>query len=238
MNLSKKSNQNGFSVIEGILLIVILALIVGTGWYVWHVQQNTKKISEETAKQSQPTKRSYTPSYAKNSETGMTHYHNALGKFTFDYPSNWISMAQNDHNCQHKENRYVGVGPNSKSVENCGGGPKLSVSQVTVVSVKGDNTQSTAVVFLNGQQSGWTKLQQSAITVDGVKGMQYSGTAKGQTFFEDEYPDGSNVKMDVFYTNGNTYIAQYTQYPATSNLGPTMDETAAFDNIIDSLKFN
>jgi hypothetical protein len=49
----KKLDQNGFSAIEAVLLFVIIIIVGGTGYFVWHAKQNTDKTLSETAK-SQP----------------------------------------------------------------------------------------------------------------------------------------------------------------------------------------
>jgi hypothetical protein len=40
--------QNGFAVIESLLILVIVAIIGGTGWFVWHSKQQTDKTLSET----------------------------------------------------------------------------------------------------------------------------------------------------------------------------------------------
>jgi hypothetical protein len=49
----KNLNQSGFSAIEAVLLVVIVAIIGGTGYFVWHAKQNTDKSLNDTAN-SQP----------------------------------------------------------------------------------------------------------------------------------------------------------------------------------------
>lgn len=49
----KKSNQSGFAAVEALLIVVILAIVGGTGYFVWHAKQNTDKSLTDTAS-SQP----------------------------------------------------------------------------------------------------------------------------------------------------------------------------------------
>jgi Tfp pilus assembly protein PilE len=53
-----KLNQKGFTLIEGLLIIIALALIVFTGYYVWHSQSQSNKTynSAATISQSSPAK--------------------------------------------------------------------------------------------------------------------------------------------------------------------------------------
>ena len=44
-----KDNQNGFSALEGLLILVILAIISFTGYYVWHTRQATTKTYASTS---------------------------------------------------------------------------------------------------------------------------------------------------------------------------------------------
>lgn len=47
-------SQKGFSAVELLLLTIAIALIAGTGFYVWHVKQNIDKTNNQTAFDSQP----------------------------------------------------------------------------------------------------------------------------------------------------------------------------------------
>ena len=50
----KKFNKNsGFTVIEGLLILVILVIIGSTGWYVWHSQKNADKTYDSSSDTSQ-----------------------------------------------------------------------------------------------------------------------------------------------------------------------------------------
>jgi type II secretory pathway component PulJ len=40
--------QSGFAVVESLLILVIVAIIGGTGWFVWHSKQQTDKTLSET----------------------------------------------------------------------------------------------------------------------------------------------------------------------------------------------
>lgn len=230
----KKMSQTGFSVVEALLILIIVAIVAGTGWYVWHVQQNTNKLADDSVKQSQPANVSLGPTYTDDSAKGTVHYHNALGKFRLDYPASWVHQNDNDPACKDANTRDLEIGPNNASVALCG--KDGTVSQVQVISLKGNQTNS-GVVLLKGHPKGWTDLQTSTVTADGITGTFYCGTAKGQVQGIGSYPDDAYVYENVWYTNGNTYIATYTQYPKSSKTGPTMDEDAVFNKIIASLKF-
>jgi hypothetical protein len=48
-----KRIQNGFTVIEGLLILVIVGIIGGTGWYVWHSQKQVDKTLGSAGQTSQ-----------------------------------------------------------------------------------------------------------------------------------------------------------------------------------------
>lgn len=48
-----KKFQHGFTVIEGLLILVIVGIIAGTGWYVWNAQDKANKNLDSAAKSSQ-----------------------------------------------------------------------------------------------------------------------------------------------------------------------------------------
>jgi type II secretory pathway pseudopilin PulG len=51
-----KKTQNGFSVIEGLLIVVIVSMLAAVGWYVWHSQKQVDKTYSQTANSSAVTK--------------------------------------------------------------------------------------------------------------------------------------------------------------------------------------
>jgi hypothetical protein len=47
-----KKNQKGFSALEGLLIVVIVGMLGGVGWYVWHSQQQVDKTYFQTSNSS------------------------------------------------------------------------------------------------------------------------------------------------------------------------------------------
>jgi hypothetical protein len=60
-------NQQGFTVIEGLLIFVILIIIGGTGWYVWHSQNQANNTYSQTTNSTAAPK---STSSDKNTSTG------------------------------------------------------------------------------------------------------------------------------------------------------------------------
>lgn len=49
-----KSGQRGFTVVETLLVLILLAIIGFTGYYVWHTQKNTNSTYNNSAKLNSP----------------------------------------------------------------------------------------------------------------------------------------------------------------------------------------
>jgi type II secretory pathway pseudopilin PulG len=47
-----KRTQRGFSAVEALLLVIIIGILVGVGWYVWHSQKQVDKTYSQTANSS------------------------------------------------------------------------------------------------------------------------------------------------------------------------------------------
>lgn len=47
--------SRGFAALEGLLILIIIAIISGTGYFVWHSKQQTDKALNDAAKSSQST---------------------------------------------------------------------------------------------------------------------------------------------------------------------------------------
>ncbi|MCK9641744.1 MAG: hypothetical protein M0R39_17715 [Prolixibacteraceae bacterium] len=77
----KNSKQQGFGVVEAILIIVIIGIIGGAGWYVWSSQQkHYDNIDGTTA----PTSTQPTPT-----TTPSDTYTDSVANFSVKYPTTW-----------------------------------------------------------------------------------------------------------------------------------------------------
>jgi type II secretory pathway pseudopilin PulG len=78
--------QKGFALMEGLLIILILAIIGFGGYYVWNSQKNTNKSLNNADKASQSISAANSSAAGNNFST----YNSTLGGFSFKYPSNWM----------------------------------------------------------------------------------------------------------------------------------------------------
>ncbi len=89
-----KKNQNGFGLIEGLLILAIVALLGSTGWYVWHKNQkpSNKLITGNSSAQTKVSK-SEQPVGVITSGPGAewnTYTNNSL-KFSIQIPKQYLS---------------------------------------------------------------------------------------------------------------------------------------------------
>ena len=96
-----KTNQKGFSAIEGLLILVIVGLIGGVGWYVWQSKKNADKslTTSQTQNAASPSKTTTQPTQelAKPVFTvhdGYTVYENKEIGFKFAYPKSWGTIVR------------------------------------------------------------------------------------------------------------------------------------------------
>lgn len=114
-----RKNQKGFSLIEALLILVIVGILGGTGWYVWHAKQDTDETLSAVNIPSAATesRKSISKPYA-NWKTATS----PRGKFSFKYPSSW------------KYSQSIGVKDNVEHIVL--DGPKL---RLTIDSFNGDD---------------------------------------------------------------------------------------------------
>ena len=92
-----KRNEDGFSVVEILLVLVAVALIGGVGLYVWQSKNNAKSTSTNSS--SQPIANNAEKNQevsTKTSNLKTTSF--ASNKISFSSPSSWI-VATNDNSC-------------------------------------------------------------------------------------------------------------------------------------------
>jgi type II secretory pathway pseudopilin PulG len=199
----KNRNQSGFSVVEGLLILVIVGIIGATGWYVMQANKNTNDTLNNSglgsiAKSSK--KKQTNPSLAPQavSEDGWIVYSSKEGKFSLRYPSTWATPS-------HPESCAPGsllLGANSSTVGRCGSD---SGSQMYVDSSEGDQRAK----YVELTSANYPDLKTESVTVDGVTGKKQAGTYKVTA--EGLGPsDGDKEVRYSFYTNGRTYSASYS----------------------------
>jgi hypothetical protein len=84
-----KFNQKGFAALEGLLILVIIAVIGGIGWYAVHTKHQTDKILSQADKisQSTPASKSASHPYQKSISSLLN------GSITFNTPLDWKSAT-------------------------------------------------------------------------------------------------------------------------------------------------
>jgi hypothetical protein len=82
MTKTSKTKTAGFTVVEALLLIVVLAALGGIGYFVWHQQHKTKPVVTTTSSTVKSTS-------APRQETLTQTYTSPQYGFSFKYPANW-----------------------------------------------------------------------------------------------------------------------------------------------------
>jgi len=67
-----KRSQKGFAVLESLLILVIVAMVAGTGWYTWHAKNRTDKILSEASNTTQTVKASNSTTTLRLAEGQIT----------------------------------------------------------------------------------------------------------------------------------------------------------------------
>jgi len=83
-------SQKGFSVIEGLLILVVIGILGFTGWYVYHAKQISDKNYSTTANSMVPTYKKKTSTVATvDPYAGWKQNCSNVGNVCFKYPVDW-----------------------------------------------------------------------------------------------------------------------------------------------------
>lgn len=105
----KKLNNKGFTVVEGILIFLALAIIGAVGWYVW---QNNKS-SDNSISTTQPV----TQKPQKEKTVPLKTYTNEEYGFSFEYPETWqLKVDLKDEGRMANEGEVIVTSPNGTNV--------------------------------------------------------------------------------------------------------------------------
>lgn len=84
-----QKNQKGFSVVEGLLILVIVGLVAAVGWYVWSQKSKNSETTSQATEQAQPAESS-----ATEQAPALEQYKDDELGFTFDYPEGWTVVKE------------------------------------------------------------------------------------------------------------------------------------------------
>jgi hypothetical protein len=195
-------NHKGFALVEGLLILVIVAILAGTGWYVFRARNNSNgSLNNASAAGSSLAKPPAAPKKTvstADATADWTAYSKSGTLFTLKYPADWVT-AKNPEMCDGN----LLLGANSQSVGTCasGAGGQMSISYSA-----GDNR---SYLELGKNYKDVTTKQ---LTVDGVAGERQQGVISVTAGHDWQGPpNGTKVVQYLFYANGQTYVATYTQ---------------------------
>ncbi len=202
----KKTNNNGFSAVEGLLILVIVGIAGFVGWFVWHSQRAINDTQNATV-QGQGTIVKTSKEVTGNKVTTVVDptaswvsYTDIVGKFSLKYPPSWVK-ASNPSLCSPGIFLF---GPSKATVGACG---SENFGEVFITSVDGDHRSDSEL------STGYQKLVKTDVTVSQVVGKKESGTTHNQQGMG-AFPDGVKEVRYIFYTGGRTYVVGYDQHAA------------------------
>lgn len=192
------NRQQGYSVVAGILVLVIVGLIACVGLYVWQKNQAKPAINGTSQEASQ---KPQTNIETTDPTAEWATYTSDTGKFSIKYPKAWVT-AINPQNCA---DGIFMLGANSDSVGKCG---SSSFGQMTIT-WRGDRQ------FCGDLNSDmWTQDSKEAAIVAGANATKITATAKMSDQVEGSMHEGAKTVQYCFVSNGMAYIANYTQRAA------------------------
>jgi Tfp pilus assembly protein PilE len=134
-------NQKGFSAVEALLIVIIVGMLGGVGYYVWHSQKQVDNTYSQTANSSAvPSKKvsSKTAPAATDPYAGWKNFTTQNAKVGFEYPASWtikdsstgsddmLQLTGSDGfsaNISFDENGKYGINSTQEFIDYIGGTP-------------------------------------------------------------------------------------------------------------------
>jgi Tfp pilus assembly protein PilV len=210
-----KKNQNGFSAVEGLLIVIIVLLVGFIGYYVYHAQNNTNSLYDSSDKTS-------SSSATKSADKGVSLSRGYL-PFTLSYPSNWEirNESTTDYGFDSIELQAKG------SVVETGHGEDLksgALMNITRTSDKSTNPENSIDEYTAKSRDVKYLKNSNTITLDGTKALEYDLGATND--------GGTSLHELRFYKDNILYVFSMdnTQYSQSQY-------KAAFQSTVHSIKF-
>jgi hypothetical protein len=220
----KKLNSKGFSAVEGLLVLIVVGIIAGAGWYVWQARNNansaldTANQTTSSIAKAKPTKK---VEAVTDPTADWTSFTSAAGKYSLKYPKNWVT-ATNPSSCSEG---ILLVAPTVETVGKCG-----SEGFGEIAFVANDPAACTDEFT----SPTYTDIKKEIVVVSTVQGQRQSSV-----YHDDggaglgHLPENSKVIAYCFNTPSKQITANYIQAPGNP------DVASDFDLVVrKTLKFN
>lgn len=205
----RKNNQNGFSPIYLLLVILILLALGFIGWKVWERSKDAPASSSSTSE-----------SVDKDATTPEITYASPESElYRVSVPEAWVSGTCPDNV------DILFLAPSTEKLGRC-----QSDSGGTVAIAKNTgNTGHTEEYYTSDDQ--FSSVSYSPVTIDGITGYKVSYTVATEN--ELGYPPvGTKVVLYSLYDGTNTFSQVYTQLPDDPNLASVFQSIAeSFDKL-------
>jgi hypothetical protein len=210
-----KKNQKGFSAVEALLIVIVVLLLGFIGYYVYHAQNNTNSLYDNSGKTTNPTS-------SKTSEKRVSIVRDYL-PFTLSYPADWEirNESATDYGFDNIELQAKG------SVVETGHGEDLksgALMNLMKSSDKSTNPENSIEDYALKSRDVAHLKNNKTITLDGVKALEYDLDATSD--------GGTSLHQVRFYKDSTLYLLNMdnTQYSQPKY-------SAAFQSTIHSVKF-
>lgn len=212
--MKKLLNSAGFSVVATALIVVVIGIIVGTGYYVYNAQKETKKLLDNASSTAPVTnnKTATQPDAKSDDPTSQWKiYKSDSGEFSVKFPKTWVTAS----NLEYCSEGLLLIGVNMKdgtsSVGRCGSDGAGAFGQMVVTWTRDkDRADMSRCGFTEG---AWKVDSKSSVKVAGVNAIR---TAATFTIDESEMGGESKGTTSVqycFIAKDTLYIASYTMRP-------------------------
>ena len=216
-----RKDQSAFSIVEGLLILVILGIIGFTGWYVWHAKQNTDKNFNSNTSAEPVIKKKTTNSPQADQTADWKSYTNTDGKYSLKYPNTWVTVSSN----QGCLAGLLLVAPTANSLGSC---TSKSNGEVSFIGVA-----DSSHLCYNLDGTAFTNITKSTVVISGKTLTKQSGTTKDGTSGNGTLPTGTLEVTYCYGGSGQGFLAVYDQKPSDPSV------LTDFNTIVTkTLKFN
>ena len=202
-------NRKGFSLIPALLILVIIGLLAGTGWYVWDSKNNSDKDQNSTS-QTETKSGSTKPGIPE----GYIKYENKDVGFSFAYPEKWGTLTFNK-----EENKRL----TASFIKDGQYGPTIKLNKKIIEHVDTDDPTSNLTGYVE---------QDNVFTLLGPKSLKYETTLSSKDILSSSKEQGrSHLAYKVegliegeFGIVGMGKLESNSEYDVVILAGPTADE--------------